>query len=462
MFISILIPPSIPFSTNTPTVSSSSSHPKPRNIKERSEQQGTNQKKKKYEFHIAPMQCYTNLSLRKMFNMLSPNSILWTEMEKVNDILESDEDSSSTLEQSLRHAWSKRLGSPQDDDHSNLILQLGCNNPLELKSCLTRTLSDYDTLKGINLNCGCPSIESGGATHYGASLMKDSELTGRLVHCMKEAVHDVNGNNNMEVSVKCRAAVFENVDEMRPFAESDYTYLSNYVSTISDAGANHVIIHARPAILSGLSPVKNRIIPELNYDFVEQIASDFPHMRVTLNGGIVGLDCLNQMVKKTETNNVSSHMAGRWCLRRPLDLAYIESRILEDANGSLPSVVTALEEYIHFALTELSIPPRQQKITTDELCLPLYLVFEQLKEDFNYEEDGDVGACQPLLSHDEIDNALDVLSSGIVDIQSCVRGSSKNRSGGAADLSFNQMTKCFQSVVGKKVINKWRRNRAEL
>lgn len=167
-------------------------------------------------------------------------------------------------------------------------------------------------------------------------------------------------------------------------------------------------------------------------------------------------------------------MAGRWCLRRPLDLAYIESIISQenhdgDAQGGSASIVNALEEYIDFTLDELSIPTNQREITTDELCLPLYLIFEQLKEDFHFEDDDDSNdstCCinKPLMTHDEIDNALDVLSTGIVDIQSCVKASSKknHRAGAATDLSFNQMSKCFKSIVGKKVINKWSRNRAEL
>ena len=128
--------------------------------------------KSPYEFHIAPMQCYTNLPLRRFLNLLSPSSILWTEMEKVNDILESSTDTHANTQNqndSLVHAWSKRLGSPLDD-HSNLVLQ------------------HYNTLRGVNLNCGCPSIESGGASYYGASLMKDAELTGKLVHAMKESI----------------------------------------------------------------------------------------------------------------------------------------------------------------------------------------------------------------------------------------------------------------------------------
>ena len=465
------------FQLSSPIEASSSLSSKHSSISPDPKNHPTSSQKHNYEFHVAPMQCYTNLSLRKMFKILTPSSILWTEMEKVNHILDQGIRNGDDETSSLRHAWSKRLGLPDSDSHSNLILQLGCNNPTELKSCITQTLPDYNTLKGINLNCGCPSIESGGSSYYGASLMKEKDLTYQLVHSMKEAAVSCH-QDDLQISVKCRAGIFETFEDMRPLADKDYNDLYDYISTIQNAGANHVIIHARPAILSGLSPVKNRIVPELNYDIVKDVAKDFPDLRITLNGGIVGFDSLKELMKETEDedNYISSHMSGRWCLRRPLDLIHIESLIsnkeYENDHHDVPSVANALEEYLSFALNEINIPAKQREIPTDEICLPLYLVYEQLKEDFKYDknevDDKDRAStmCGPLLTNNEIDDALDVLSSGIVEIQSCTKkaGSSNPASSGSAatNMSFNQMSKCFNSIVGKKVVNKWSRNRAEL
>jgi tRNA-dihydrouridine synthase len=480
------------------------------------QKQKQKQKQRPYEFHVAPMQCYTNLPLRKLFNLLSPSSIVWTEMEKVDDILQLahgdfggiSSSTSTSSGGSLLNAWSKRLGSPSSssaDDQSNLILQLGCNNPTELKSCISRTIQDYNTLKGINLNCGCPSIESGGANYYGASLMKDIDLTGQLVHAMKEALDENydnaygydntygnaygnaygNGNHPPEISVKCRIGVIDNANDIRSLSkEQDYEYLYKYVSTMKDAGVDHVIIHARPAILSGLSPVKNRIVPELNYDIVERIASDFTDLRITLNGGIVGLTHLEKMIKgsksasssESEGNHISSHMAGRWCLRRPLDLVGIESMLLqedEDKRSKSKNVIQAVEEYIDYAVNVSNVPQRKREITTAELCLPLYLVSEQLKEDYDsllyddseysYDDNTNtnISAADKPLSIEEIEDLYDVLCSGIKDMQSLSKGK-KNIKLTTDEVNFKKLSSSFKAIVGTKVANKWKRNRTEL
>merc|ERR1711865_571592 len=118
--------------------------------------------------------------------------------------------------------------------------------------------------------------------------------------------------------------IFENTSKMRPLNikyddnnanDRDYKYLKEYVSTIYANGATHVVLHARPAVLSGLSPVKNRIIPELNYNVVRRIAADFQHdapsLQVTLNGGITSISQLKSLAAQplntfTTTNNNNS------------------------------------------------------------------------------------------------------------------------------------------------------------
>ncbi|KAL7526066.1 hypothetical protein ACHAXR_002915, partial [Thalassiosira sp. AJA248-18] len=240
------------------------------------------------EFHIAPMQCYTNQPLRKMSGFLSPSSMKWTEMEKVDDLL-------PNIENSLE----KRLGGEEDD--TNLILQLGSNDPNKLDSCVRSAAEHFPSLKEINLNCGCPAIDTGGSSTYGARLMKDPSLTARLVEAMASAT-------DIDISVKTRIAVFDSVDSPPILSEQDYDYLANYISAIHNAGARHVILHARPAVLS-LSPVKNRIIPTLDYDFVREIASDFDgKVKITMNGGITSLSELISL-QGDKPNMISSHMA---------------------------------------------------------------------------------------------------------------------------------------------------------
>jgi tRNA-dihydrouridine synthase len=106
---------------------------------------------------------------------------------------------------------------------------------------------------------------TGGASTYGATLMKDPSLTGRLVESMANAAAKVeaqSSDNSIGISVKCQIGVYDTAEDYNQSCNHniDDEYLANYISMIHDVGANHVILHARPAILS-LNPVKNRVIP---------------------------------------------------------------------------------------------------------------------------------------------------------------------------------------------------------
>ncbi len=418
-------------------------------------------KKHDPQFHIAPMQCYTNQPLRKLFHFLSPSSIKWTEMEKVDDIFPKSKSADS-----LQKALEKRLGGPQSyDEASNLVLQLGSNDPDRLKSCVELATQSY-AFKEINLNCGCPAIESGGATTYGASLMKEPELTGALVDSVKRGLEDgiPPGPSRPDISVKCRIGVFDHAEEMRPLEEEDYDYLKHYISTVHAAGANHVVLHARPAILSGLSPVKNRIVPKLDYNFVKSIASDFEgKVDITLNGGITSLSQLHSL--HLDSSTISSHMAGRWSLRRPLDLVGIEGLLNGDELGTSlgikDSIKSAIEKYIDYSLEMASSLSNKQRFTTSDLSLPLYLIVEQLKDDYDYEEGDGVLEDPPLLSYDEIESLYEIIQGGVYQMEEIFNTGRKKKKS-SSDVNFKRLSSSFKSLVGAKVSNKWKRNRAEL
>lgn len=374
-----------------------------------------------HEFHIAPMQCYTNQPLRKLFSLLSPTAIKWTEMEKVEDLLPN-----------IDQALAKRLSG--EEHENNLILQLGTNDVTKLHDCVQIASELYPNLKEINLNCGCPAIDTGGATTYGASIMKNTFLTAQLVDSMVTA-------SDIEISVKCRIGVFDTAEDVAPMDEKQYKYLHNYISTLHDSGANHVILHARPAILS-LSPVKNRNIPQLNYEVVHKIADDFnDKVKVTLNGGISSLEDLN-MIRQDNMRPVTSFMAGRWFLRRPLDLISVERTLV---SSFIPDVQSAIEKYINYAIAMST----QNRFTIGELCLPLYLVVSQLQEDYGQEEDNGI------LTWEEIEQLYDFLEDGL---NRFGLGSIKTSN----SINFKRLASSFGPMVGKKVVNKWKRNRAEL
>jgi tRNA-dihydrouridine synthase A len=281
-------------------------------------------------------------------------------MEKVDDLLPD-----------MEHSLDKRIG--EEGNLTNLILQLGSNNANKLKTCV-RVVSDrYPDLREINLNCGCPAIDTGGATTYGATLMKDTPLTSQLIQSIASAT-------DIPVSVKCRIAVFDTAQDVVPLGEKHYEYLYEYVTAIHDAGARHVILHARPAILS-LTPVKNRIVPSLDYGIVNRIASDFQgKVKITINGGINSLTELKAM-QNDDTTNIDSHMSGRWCLRRPLDLMEIERSLVDDA---MPDAQSAINQYIEYAVRN------QNHFTMGELCLPLYLIVSQLQGDYEQQSENNL------------------------------------------------------------------------
>eukprot|EP00536_Pseudo-nitzschia_multiseries_P002223 jgi/Psemu1/63548/estExt_Genemark1.C_290122 len=425
----------------------------------------------KTQFHVAPMQCYTNGQTRKLFDLLSPSSIKWTEMEKLDDIYPRTE----SVEY-LSEALEKRLGPPQNPiDTANLVLQLGTNDPDRLQTCVEHTTKLYDNLREINLNCGCPAIESGGASTYGASLMKDAPLTGQLVATARKGLKGSLGSNDgsPQISVKCRIGVFETDKDMRPLTESDHESLREYISTIHEHGANHVILHARPAILSGLSPAKNRIVPPLDYGFVETIASEFRgKVDVTLNGGITTLEQLRSFQEDSKsggTSAISSYMAGRWCLRRPLDLIGIEALLLgeESPNSSSSLIQAAIEHYVDDVIrmeSSSSSLLSKHKPTVSDLCLPLFLITEQLRDDYDYDEDENsiTTTEPPLLTYDEMELVYDVMQDGVAQIEDLFgKGKKKNKPSNGS-VNFKRLSSSFKSLVGTKVANKWKRNRAEL
>jgi tRNA-dihydrouridine synthase A len=155
-----------------------------------------------------------------------------------------------------------------------VVLQLGGNDPAMLGQA-SKVAAGMGYAE-INLNCGCPSekVEAGG---FGACLMKDADATARMVQAMMES--------GAEITVKHRIGVSED----RGTLESTYEDLHHFVRTISAAGVRRFIVHARIAVLDGLSTAENRSVPPLRFDIARRLLSDFPHLIFEVNGGIRSL-----------------------------------------------------------------------------------------------------------------------------------------------------------------------------
>lgn len=419
-------------------------------------------------------------------------------MEKVEDILHVMRQEDGTTSDALY----RRFGPPGKKD---IVLQLGGNDPNDVQECVERLLRSGYSFNEINLNCGCPSIEKGGAKTFGASLMKEPDLTARLLEAMRAGIFnsDVAVGNHIDVSLKCRIAVYDTPEEMSMFArattsaEDDYSLmyenLHHYISHAvqADAGLSHMILHARPVVLGGMSPTKNRQVPELNYDIVHQIANDFPGLDVTLNGGIKSMDELNElhlMARNRFRNNdahghhekrinMISFMAGRWMLRRPLDIIHIRdvfgdnSRQYASGDRVETLITNAISQYMDYIDGQLKSSNKLRVNPLSELCLPLYLVSEQLREDYKefysgvdlYDSEGIVAGITVLRSDEE----FEAVYSGLRDVAIYLSelGSQRKKSTKGVppeEINWKKLSLFFQGVVGKKIGNKWKKNRAEL
>ncbi|MFP3515410.1 tRNA dihydrouridine(20/20a) synthase DusA [Pseudomonas sp. SIMBA_077] len=206
-------------------------------------------------FSVAPMMDWTDRHCRFFLRLLSKNALLYTEMVTTGALLHGD------AERFLRH----------DDTEHPLALQLGGSTPADLAACARMAeATGYDE---VNLNVGCPSDRVQN-NMIGACLMAHPTLVAECVKAMRDAV-------SIPVTVKHRIGIN---------GRDSYAQLCDFVGTVRDAGCESFTVHARIAILEGLSPKENRDIPPLRYDVVAQLKADFPELEIILNGGIKTLE----------------------------------------------------------------------------------------------------------------------------------------------------------------------------
>lgn len=204
---------------------------------------------------VAPMMDWTDRHCRYLHRLMTREALLYTEMVTAPAVIHGDRE--------------RLLGFDQAEHP--LALQLGGSDPQELaQACQIAADWGYDE---INLNVGCPSdrVQSG---FFGAVLMERAELVADCVAAMMSS-------SPVEVTVKCRIGVDDQTPE---------EVLPEFLARVSAAGVNRFTIHARKAWLQGLSPKENRDIPPLDYPLVHQMKEIFPHLHLSVNGGITTLD----------------------------------------------------------------------------------------------------------------------------------------------------------------------------
>jgi tRNA-dihydrouridine synthase A len=204
-----------------------------------------------------------------------------------------------------------------------LALQLGGSEPAQLvHAAKLGELWGYDE---INLNCGCPSerVQTGS---FGACLMREPALVADCVKAMRDAVA-------LPVTVKHRIGLDDG---------DDYAFVRDFVGTVREAGATAFIVHARNAVLKGLSPKENREVPPLRYDVVRRLKRDFPSVTIVLNGGLTDHAAIER-----ELPFVDGVMLGRAAYHDPWLLAQADWKLFGDAPSthSRADVLRAMAAY---------------------------------------------------------------------------------------------------------------------
>lgn len=257
---------------------------------------------------IAPMMQYTDRHFRYLIRCISKHVFLFTEMINSAAIV--------------------------NGDHKNLLrfnhvehpigVQLGGRDVKELLEA-SHIARDYG-YDEINLNIGCPSkaVQKG---EFGAKLMLQKEHVADIVLALSS-------NSKLPISVKCRLGVDQ---------YDSYEFLYNFVNTVSLAGCKIFYVHARKALLNGISPKNNRCIPKLEYDKVYRLKKDFPNLLFILNGGIQSLRSY-----KDTMSLVDGIMIGRAAYREPYLLSSADN-LLNNSLKPEKSIQEIACEYLDYA-----------------------------------------------------------------------------------------------------------------
>ena len=268
------------------------------------------------KFCIAPMMGYTTPYARKLYRILSKKSFLFTEMIASKTLINSK----------------NRDLIIDNDDHNPVALQVGGSDLEDLKKC--SNIAYKYNYNEINLNVGCPSkaVQKGS---FGACLMKNKVLVRQCLESLQ--------NQNIEATMKCRIGIGKRLD---------YDFFEEFIDEVQKSGIKIIYVHARNAILTGISPSQNRSIPKLDYNFVKKIKLKFPNIIFILNGGITSLDMARDLV-----DNFDGVMLGRLIQNNPFLLKKVDEMFfnIKSQNKINEEIVLKYFEYIRPKIGKESI-----------------------------------------------------------------------------------------------------------
>jgi tRNA-dihydrouridine synthase A len=254
------------------------------------------------------MMAWTTPAQRYFMRQITRHALLYTEMVTTGALI---------------HGDTARFLAYDDCEHP-LALQLGGSEVRDMAACAT--LAENAGFDEVNINVGCPSdrVQNGA---FGACLMAEPARVADCVAAMKAQVA-------IPVTVKTRIGIDH---------QDSYEFLADFASAVAAGGADRLIVHARKAWLSGLSPKENRDIPPLDYARVHRLAAEFPTLPMNINGGFTSLDAAAEQLA-----HVDGVMIGREAYRNPYVMAEVDQRFFDSA-AAVPSraeIVAAMRDTI--------------------------------------------------------------------------------------------------------------------
>jgi tRNA-dihydrouridine synthase A len=255
------------------------------------------------------MMDWTDCHCRYVHRLFSPHALLYTEMIVSTALVRGD---------------ARRLLEHHPAEHP-VALQLGGCDPKELAAA-----AKIGTAAGfaeINLNVGCPSdrVKNGS---FGACLMLRPALVADCVRALRDAT-------SLPVTVKCRIGIDD---------RDDYEFFAAFVAAVAAAGIDALNVHARVAVLGGLSPKENREIPPLKHEYVHRLKRERPELNVILNGGLSQVE----EVRNHMAQGVDGVMLGRAVYHRPALLAELEQTLI-DPDWQVPEPQEIIERVVAYA-----------------------------------------------------------------------------------------------------------------
>ena len=263
-------------------------------------------------FSIAPMMDHTTRDYRYFARGLSRYALLYTEMVTTGALI---------------HGDAERFLAYSEAEHP-VALQLGGSDPEALARCAAMAQSwGYDE---VNLNVGCPSDRVQN-NQIGACLMADPDLVAAGVDAMRRSC-------GIPVTVKHRIGIN---------GHDSWEGLVRFVSRVAEAGCRTFIVHARIAILEGLSPKENREVPPLRYEWVYALKQQFPELEIIINGGFDTIEACQQQLA-----HVDGVMVGRAAYHNPWFLADVDPMIF-DTPAPVQSRQAALDAFLPYVQQRL-------------------------------------------------------------------------------------------------------------